>query len=696
MMPDNKLISDKNIFILLIILITICYSNTFSVPWQFDDPPNITENIALHITDLKPETLWSALFSKPFYPGTLERPISNLSFAINWYFGKNNTTGYHIVNLFIHIITSFFVFKTTFLILQSKNLKIKSINDIYFISLLSTIIWAINPIQTQAVTYIVQRMASMAAMFFVFSLYNYIKARQSENINNILKYSFFCVLFFIISLGCKENAVTLIPSLLITELLFFNKKNEIFSKIAISILITANIILLIGAIYYFYANDLFSTITENAPGRPFSIKDRLLTQPSILIFYLTLLFIPSPTRLSIDHSFTLSTSLLTPWTTLPAILLITILFILSIIIRKKLPIISFSILFFLINHLIESTAIPLELIFEHRNYLPSFFLFLPVSVGLCQALNFFSKKNPTLHRIIFASISFLIIAIGLGTYARNTVWASEESLWADALNKAPYNARPLGKLGIIYGWNKEKNQENFRTAIALLQKCQNQTYPRTGFKPALIGNIGKVYQNYGMLDQAIFYYKQSLDINPDFITSRFDLAQALVLKGNFKDALEQINIVINKNDKQSRYFNLKTLILLWMGKNDEAAESSYQSIKRTIVNKERYFYNTGVALTRAGHYQQGRWFLKKALRHYPADSWIIYSLIENSLLINDIETAKKYALLVTDKQGISSLADRLSKIRTDFTAAPVNVDLILPIIKEVITIKSQEIEKMNI
>ena len=160
---------------------------------------------------------------------------------------------------------------------------------------------------------------------------------------------------------------------------------------------------------------------------------------------------------------------------------------------------------------------------------------------------------------------------------------------------------------------RKKILKNLQISVALLKKALDRESPRTSFKPAIINNIGKVYANYGMLDEAIVYYNQSLQLNPNFITARFDLANALTLKGKFTQALDEINIVIAKNDLQSRFFNLKTLLLLWLNRPEEAAESSSQAMKRTIYNKERYFYNTGVALSKAGYEKQGLWFLNQAL-----------------------------------------------------------------------------------
>ncbi|GAB6192341.1 hypothetical protein JCM39068_20900 [Desulfocastanea catecholica] len=272
--------------------------------------------------------------------------------------------------------------------------------------------------------------------------------------------------------------------------------------------------------------------------------------------------------------------------------------------------------------------------------------------------------------------------IGFGTYSRNAVWATEESLWSDALTKAPYNARPYAKLGEIYGWQKEKTPENLQISVALLHKALDRESPRISFKAAIVGNIGKVYRNYGLLDLAIEYFNKSLQLNPDFITSRYDFAESLVLQGKFSQALEQINIAIIQNDQQSRFFNLRTLILLWLDRPKDAAVSSYQAMHKTFVNKERYFYNTGVALSRAGHHSQGEWFLKRAIQHFPNDTRILCSLIENRLLNDDTIGVQKYTLQLLNLQGIVSFHHNLESLKTDYSAVPVDIDLIMPIITE--------------
>ncbi len=181
----SNILPAPGVVVLFFFLILAAYSNTFNAAWQFDDKPNIVNNGYLHLKDLNPESLFKTFFTNPRNPwktgNKLYRPIPCLTFALNWYFGENNVIGYHIVNLVIHHLTGFLLFLTILNLFQSPNLKNKFAENAYLIALLAATLWAIHPIQTQAVTYIVQRMTSMAAMFYILSMFFYVKCRLSSS-----------------------------------------------------------------------------------------------------------------------------------------------------------------------------------------------------------------------------------------------------------------------------------------------------------------------------------------------------------------------------------------------------------------------------------------------------------------------------------------------------------------------------------
>ena len=164
---------------------------------------------------------------------------------------------------------------------------------------------------------------------------------------------------------------------------------------------------------------------------------------------------------------------------------------------KKQPLFSFALLFFFLNHLVESTIFPLELVFEHRNYIPSFFLFLPVAGWFYSLLTHDALKNRIIYVSIILFVSLLISAIGMGTYIRNMTYASSEGLWRDALQKAPLSARALSNLGINAGWKKEKSLEKLQEALYLNHKALTSYQQRVTFQPTIRLNMGNLLFNYG-------------------------------------------------------------------------------------------------------------------------------------------------------------------------------------------------------
>ena len=312
-------------FVLLVLIILPIYSNTFHAAWQFDDKPNIVQNTRLHINDLTLNSLWNTFFAKAG-KDSFFRPLPSLSLALNWYAGQANTFGYHLVNLAIHLLTAFLLFLATKLLLQTPRLIHRySKEDAFYISLLSTILWAVNPIQIQAVTYIVQRMAAMAAMFYILGVYLYIKGRQTDQMKTQVLFYMACFFSFACALMSKENAALLPLCLILIEIIFFSELTALQPiRKTVPVLIVSGLVLVLLGVAVFLTGAL-EFLSSGFATRPFTLWERLLTEPRILLFYISQIFYPLPARLSITHDIVVSTSLLSPWTTLPAILTILLL-----------------------------------------------------------------------------------------------------------------------------------------------------------------------------------------------------------------------------------------------------------------------------------------------------------------------------------------------------------------------------------
>ena len=349
------------LYLFFFLLLLIAYLPSFQAGWHFDDRPNILDNTPLHLTELTPQSLQQTFFAYPESKGTFLRPVSNLSFALNWFFHQDKVFGYHLVNFFIHLLTTIFLFQACLLLLSTPKMKGRLQGNPYLIAALAALFWALHPIQTQAVTYIVQRVASLAAMFSIMGCWCYLKTRlqQEKNIKKQIGYYLATLIAFLFALGSKENAILLPASLVLIELFFFRQTIKL-SKQNLTILVLGFLFVLAFTILL-KGPDVFHKVFASYSTRSFTPGQRILTESRVVLFYLSLLFYPAPFRLSLIHDIQVSTSLFHPITTLFAVLSLGFLIILPFILHKRYPLFAFALLFFLLNHTVEGSCKPVYL-----------------------------------------------------------------------------------------------------------------------------------------------------------------------------------------------------------------------------------------------------------------------------------------------------------------------------------------------
>lgn len=505
----------KNVFafVTLCILILLTYANTFDASWHFDDENNILENKPLHLNELSLENIKKTFFASwKRGDNRLYRPVACLSFALNYYFGGTEVFGYHVVNLIVHFLTAFFLYLFIQNTLTLPLVRNQYGPDAYFIALLATLLWAINPIQTQAVTYIVQRMTSMAAMFYIAAMYFYLKGRTADQITSRTCLYMLCFISGIMAVGSKENAIMLPFTILLFDLFLVRgiSKRNVWHSFVILLGITLVCILIVLMLRGPSIFDLHD-LPFRYRNRAFTLGERLLTEPRVILFYISLLLYPMPNRLCLEHDFTLSTNLVTPPTTLAAILIILTILVIAVGKAKKWPLMYFCIIFFFLNHLIEGTVFPLELIFEHRNYLPSMFFFVPIAILFAWGVRLFSHKKAVQSSIILFII-LILIAWGHATFVRNQVWQNPGILAFDCVDKNPELARPRHNLGRFYAKKGVVQRAINEYEIALKKRYMNNLVGRNW----TYYNLGSIYQKQGDFNQALHYYNQALKLQPDF------------------------------------------------------------------------------------------------------------------------------------------------------------------------------------
>lgn len=544
---DNLNISSRYAVLLILFIATIPYLNTFNSPFVFDDIRNIAENHWLKITSISFENLFQAATNSP----SKNRPLPNISFALNYYFGGLNVWGYHLVNLIVHLsasVTLFFLMRFTLTTPQIAT-KCKRPQEI---ALFAALLWAVHPLQTNAVTYLVQRMTSMAALFYLLSLFFFIKGYVSEE-NQKNKYIYYTSAFIsaIMAFLCKENTAIL-PFVLFAYFLFFLKPNDQrldYKKYIVPI--SSALVVLLLALVYIGGNPL-THILGGYEGRTFTLTERLLTESRIIFHYITLIILPLPSRLNLTYNYPISSSIFSPPQTLLAIAGIVLLVYAIKYFYNRDRFTSFAIFWFLVNLAIESTVIPLELIYEHRLYLPSTFVILSI-------VSWVYRIPANNVKLIRGIMIFTIILLSFFTWQRNTVWKSETSMWADVVKKSPFLSRGYNNLGKALNLEKEY----IKAEKALLKSIEldpndvgayinlARTYEKTGrlresyttFQKALTknkkhGDDAKIYYNMGIIHlkqkntpQAIELLSKAFQANPYTVDITHNLGVAYGMMG---------------------------------------------------------------------------------------------------------------------------------------------------------------------
>jgi len=621
---------------LLTVLLVAIYSNTFSVSWKFDDLPNIVNNAPLHLQRLDPDSLLQTLSAHPNGQTGLYRPAACLSFALNWYFGQDRVFGYHVVNLSVHLGTAIFLYLTLVTLYQSPMLAHRHEHrSVHSIALLAAILWAANPVQTQAVNYIVQRMATLAAFFSLVAIFMFVKARLSCSEYRRGAYYVACGGAYLFATASKENAAILPLSLILTEVVFFQGQKKFWKNKYLlgGILLSAGTVFCVAYVFYDVNPLLFG---GGFGGRPFSLSERLLTEARIVVFYLSQLFYPHPDRLSLVHDFAISRGLLQPWTTLASIFLIAAMIGMSLLRMRKNPVVAFACLFFFLNHLVESTVVPLELVFEHRNYLPSLFLFWPVAAGF-HHLQVRFRDRRWLAYAAPAGAALVLVSFGLATYQRNEIWTSDKIFWQDAQKKAPQYKRPYQQLASYY---QKKGQLD--KAVALLEQSKNYKDENPGVgRIVYYNNMGDIRAQQGRYEDAIDYLETLLAAEPDHRIGRGNLIVALMKSGRWAEASEHIDFLLKKRYDNYRYPNLKGLVLLQLNQIPEAYRYFEKALYMAPLARDT-LVNFCTTISLKGEYDRAHTCLTRAMRFYPDDRSLLIRLAENQVRSGNPREARRY------------------------------------------------------
>jgi len=452
----KKMLEYGSLFVLALMIVS-AYCNTFLSPPYLDDFHSFINTDHVYLKDFSPESLMS-LANTPF---GWKRWVPILTFALNHKLGGSKLFIFHATNLAIHLLvmSAVLLFASQVFRLSKDRRPDDEGRTAFWTAFFVACLWALNPVQTSAVTYLVQRMASLQALFYVASIAFFLKGRiiRLDAGNTSFHSRLFYLMSFlagVCSFFSKENAVTLPVMLVISEIWFFQP--DLLAKLRQRLRRTARATRLFLAVSLTGAGTLavfvFLHIISQYELRHFTMTERLMTQARVVVWYISLLFWPAPSRLSMEHDVMVSTSLLSPPTTLASILFLALLLWLAIRFRHRFQVISYGIVWFLLNLSVESTFAPLELVFEHRLYLPSVGFFISVvAAAELASRHALPKHRPRDRLLAMGSIVMMVSSVlTFATFERNEAWESMLTLHQDAAKKAPNHPRAQANLANAY------------------------------------------------------------------------------------------------------------------------------------------------------------------------------------------------------------------------------------------------------
>lgn len=364
------------IFMAVVLAIVVAtYWSGLSGGYLFDDFPNIVDNDFIHMERLTGPELARAALSSP--SSDFKRPLSSLSFALNHLATGLNPFWMKLTNLAIHLLNGVLVFFLSRQLLEASEGRHAQRSDT--LSLLVAACWLVLPINLSAVLYVVQRMEAMANVFVLLGLIGYTtgRLRMLADRPGLMICSTSLIIPTFLGMLAKETAITLPFYAFLVELVVFQWRGSNGGNTRIIWLFaTLLAIPLIAGLAWLLPPLLQPTAWA---FRDFTLGERLLSEARIVCSYLAWTLLPRPDWLAFHHDdFAISTGLLQPWTTLAGIAALVSLAGLAGIIHKRKPIVALGLAFFLGGHLLTGTVLPLELVYEHRNYFSSFGLMLVV------------------------------------------------------------------------------------------------------------------------------------------------------------------------------------------------------------------------------------------------------------------------------------------------------------------------------
>lgn len=523
----------------------IAYCNSFTVPFLLDDFGSISNNYAIHrLFDFA--ALWK------FYAN---RIVLYFTLSVNYAIHDNGVEGYHAVNLLLHIfngILLYMILKRLFSLQYfSGKVVLRYAN---LISVTAALLFICHPIQVNAVTYIVQRTASLAAAFYMLAVLFFLDYRIQGKWYRL----FLTFLFTVIAMFTKENTITIPFMLALIEAMFFSKdgKTSIKKRLAVFLLLFATVPIIPATNLFLQG---YSQSDPNVAFKASTSMDRFqyfYTQLNVILLYIRLMFIPAGQNFDYSNDFPISRTIWDNYSYISFILLL-LAGAFSLFTIKRNRLISLGIFWFFIGLAVESSFISIkDVYFEHRLYFPcaGFIMFL---IGMVT----YEKKRKKKHYrispiIILTTLSFILLPVYTGlTLYRNYIYSDSIRLWSDVTSKAPKSDRAHSSLatGYLNAYDEKKMNTEYLDLAEIEFRKAIDLNSRNG---TAYTNLSKVYLLKEDYEKCIAEAKRALSIAKSEYAS-FNLGSAYKKLGKTEEAIDAFLAGYEKNSRST--FILKAL-----------------------------------------------------------------------------------------------------------------------------------------
>lgn len=534
--------------ILMIVAAVVAYIPSFWGEFIFDDVYYIKENDALHSMS----KVWSIMLQS-------NRPVVIASIGLNYAIGELNHTGYHAFNLLVHLSAGLMLFAIVAQTLRLPRFADKYSRSAEWFAFAIALIWLVHPLQTQSVTYIIQRCESMMGLFYLLTMYCLMRGARADR-----SWPWYVagVMSMWLGMGCKEVMATAVVVMPLYDRVFLASSwKEVWRRRWGFYL--GFVPALAWMIYH------MMHIPEGA-GAGFGVKGitplvYLCSQPNVLLHYLRLALLPD--KLCLDYGWKPVESW---WQFVPAGLLITGLLVtcLVAVFRHRSPIGFVGLAFFLILAPTSSLMPIADLAFEHRMYLP---LACVISLLVFAAAHLVSRLSLTDRGRVTAyatAVTLIVSVLIVRTFVRNRLYTVPLALWSNVLAQNPDNVRGH----INYGHHMAKN---------------------------------------GHWKEAIWHHRRALELAPDDVGAHDNLARMLAYQGDREGALEHFNRVRELRPQWgSPYYHIGQL-QLGAGEIDKALANLHKA-NEIRSDHAHCHYHLGAAYSAKGDYKRAIKYLESA------------------------------------------------------------------------------------